>query len=93
MQTSINSGNLVRWTKGFDIDDAVGPNFQGFFVDFCLDFGLTLDSIIFSNAMELSYIAHVFNLCHTGKQHVNPKYLNDNLSLFIHVFVVKRGIT
>ncbi|TXG46656.1 hypothetical protein EZV62_027844 [Acer yangbiense] len=24
MQTSINSGNLVRWTKGFDIDDAVG---------------------------------------------------------------------
>ena len=59
MQTSINSGNLVRWTKGFDIDDAVGPNFLGFFVDFCLDFGLSLDSLIFSNTMEHSYIAHV----------------------------------
>lgn len=23
MQTSINSGNLIRWTKGFSIDDAV----------------------------------------------------------------------
>ncbi|KAK1555242.1 hypothetical protein Q3G72_023843 [Acer saccharum] len=26
MQTSINSENLVRWTKGFDIDDAVGQD-------------------------------------------------------------------
>ncbi|KAK6125141.1 hypothetical protein DH2020_041107 [Rehmannia glutinosa] len=26
MQTSINSGNLIRWTKGFSIDDAVGQD-------------------------------------------------------------------
>lgn len=25
-QTSVNSGNLIRWTKGFDIDDAVGKD-------------------------------------------------------------------
>jgi hexokinase len=25
MQTSISSGNLIRWTKGFSIDDAVNP--------------------------------------------------------------------
>lgn len=27
MQTSINSGNIIRWTKGFSIDDAVIPFF------------------------------------------------------------------
>ncbi|XP_031119751.1 hexokinase-1 [Ipomoea triloba] len=26
MQTSINSGNLIRWTKGFSIDDMVGKD-------------------------------------------------------------------
>ncbi|CAA3023712.1 hexokinase-1 [Olea europaea subsp. europaea] len=26
MQTSINSGTLIRWTKGFSIDDAVGQD-------------------------------------------------------------------
>ncbi|KAL8466021.1 hypothetical protein ACS0TY_035220 [Phlomoides rotata] len=26
MQTSINSGNIIRWTKGFSIDDAVGKD-------------------------------------------------------------------
>ncbi|GAU24761.1 hypothetical protein TSUD_355900 [Trifolium subterraneum] len=26
MQTSISSGNLIRWTKGFNIDDAVGQD-------------------------------------------------------------------
>lgn len=26
MQTSINSGNLIRWTKGFSIDDMVSDN-------------------------------------------------------------------
>ncbi|KAF7843405.1 hexokinase-1-like [Senna tora] len=26
MQTSINSGNLIKWTKGFSIDDAVGQD-------------------------------------------------------------------
>ncbi|KAL8458390.1 hypothetical protein ACS0TY_036054 [Phlomoides rotata] len=26
MQTSINSGNIIRWTKGFSIDDAVGQD-------------------------------------------------------------------
>lgn len=25
MQTSITSGNLIKWTKGFNIDDAVNP--------------------------------------------------------------------
>lgn len=25
MQTSIASGNLIKWTKGFSIDDAVNP--------------------------------------------------------------------
>lgn len=25
MQTSIASGNLIKWTKGFNIDDAVNP--------------------------------------------------------------------
>lgn len=27
MQTSINSGNLIKWTKGFSIDDTVNPDF------------------------------------------------------------------
>lgn len=27
MQTSINSGNIIRWSKGFSIDDAVIPFF------------------------------------------------------------------
>ena len=26
MQTSINSGNIIRWSKGFSIDDAVGQD-------------------------------------------------------------------
>lgn len=25
MQTSIASGNLIKWTKGFSIDDTVNP--------------------------------------------------------------------
>ncbi|KAK6128003.1 hypothetical protein DH2020_038250 [Rehmannia glutinosa] len=29
MQTSINSGNLIRWTKGFSIDDTVGQDVVG----------------------------------------------------------------
>jgi len=27
MQTSINSGTLIRWTKGFSIDDTVSISF------------------------------------------------------------------
>jgi len=26
-QTSIASGNLIKWTKGFSIEDAVSPNY------------------------------------------------------------------
>lgn len=29
MQLSIASGNLMRWTKGFSIDDAVSPDCLG----------------------------------------------------------------
>lgn len=31
MQSSIASGNLIRWTKGFSIEDAVNPNCFGSF--------------------------------------------------------------
>lgn len=34
MQLSIASGNLMRWTKGFSIDDAVSPDCLGHICSF-----------------------------------------------------------
>lgn len=38
MQTSIASGNLIKWTKGFAIDDAVNPLFFFPFTFFYIDY-------------------------------------------------------
>lgn len=34
MQSSIDSGTLIKWTKGFSIDDAVNPHCFGSFYAF-----------------------------------------------------------
>ena len=55
MQSSIASGNLIRWTKGFSIDDAVNPNcFVSFLCSWILIYFLHLcvhvDFLTFSNS-------------------------------------------
>lgn len=62
-QTSLNSGNLIRWTKGFSIKDTVGKDVVQLYQDQLKEVGLSMVNVV---AMTNDTVGTFLSHCYTS---------------------------
>lgn len=60
-QTSLNSGKLIRWTKGFNIPDAVGKDVVELYQEQLLNYGLDMINVVaLTNDTTGTFLSHCY---------------------------------
>lgn len=60
-QTSLNSGKLIRWTKGFNIPDTVGKDVVELYQEQLLNYGLDMINVVaLTNDTTGTFLSHCY---------------------------------